>query len=357
MNERYNPSKFGKRDLNSIDHWKRLDLEKYSITKPTIICLGGNGTISERKANNFCKLAERLVGLKIESDNVYSSYNNVEVLGFSYGTNAEDETAGQFDKDDINSIVSNLLLPLCLDTEGQRLDAEKASQNFSLVTFFSHCHGAREVANLTNVLNKKMLIAGYKQDEIDQIFGHTFQLSYCPNTDEAPIPTVRIDSYTDSHNLDLPKIFKDSYGYTVDGIDIQYDAPGFFRKQKRWFLTHKNSDIISIVSSRLLNFKEPTIDPHTTDLQDPKNRVQVVDEHNIYDVFKRDPETWADETGAKNADTVSQMAAHCLALNVANSMANYESNTLVPKLAFSDLKDYLEDIKLTYSQDEIKRQK
>lgn len=356
MEERYTPSKFGKRDLNSVDHWKQLDIENYSITKPTIICLGGNGTITERKANNFCKLAERLVGLKIESDNVYSSYNNVEVLGFSYGSEKEEDTAGQFNKEDINSIVDSLLLPLLINEDGKRLSMEQASKNFSLVTFFSHCHGAREVANLISSLNKKLTIASYSQEEIDQILGQTFQLAYCPNTDEAPIPTVRIDSFTDSHNLELPRIFKDAYGYTVDGIDIKYDPPGYLRNQKRWFQTHSHSDIVSVVSSRLLNFQEPTIDP-SLDMQDPQNRPQVVDEHNIYDVFKRDKDSWADETGAKNADTVSQMAAHTLALSVANSMANSESETLIPKMPLTEIKEYLEDIKQTYKPEEIQRQK
>ena len=58
------PLSFGKRDTSKPNHWQKLKFFKHKITKPTIICLGGNTTKFEEDANAMCKLASNLIGLK-----------------------------------------------------------------------------------------------------------------------------------------------------------------------------------------------------------------------------------------------------------------------------------------------------
>ena len=56
--EKVLPAKLGIRDLNCKNHWKELNLNEAKITKPTVLCLGGNRSLGERDANAFCKSAE-----------------------------------------------------------------------------------------------------------------------------------------------------------------------------------------------------------------------------------------------------------------------------------------------------------
>ena len=42
---------WGMRDLDKSNHWRSLNLEKYSPDKPIVVCIGGNGTITENSAN------------------------------------------------------------------------------------------------------------------------------------------------------------------------------------------------------------------------------------------------------------------------------------------------------------------
>ena len=89
---RYSNSGVGKRSYKEEKHWKELDFTKVKIKKPTLICLGGNGTIDDwqisnkkgyiitgsEKANGVCAIAERLIGLKPELQSEYSTYTNVD---------------------------------------------------------------------------------------------------------------------------------------------------------------------------------------------------------------------------------------------------------------------------------------
>ena len=84
---------FGQRDLTAENHWRTKDIHDFKITRPTVVCLGGNGTTETRKANNVCKLVESLMGIKIEATNdVTSTYKDVDIVGFSYGKEKESDS-------------------------------------------------------------------------------------------------------------------------------------------------------------------------------------------------------------------------------------------------------------------------
>lgn len=53
-----------RRGLGNLNNWEMLDFEKFGITKPTILCFGGNSTTDVITANVFCKITSNLIRLK-----------------------------------------------------------------------------------------------------------------------------------------------------------------------------------------------------------------------------------------------------------------------------------------------------
>ena len=337
MKTRYTQSGFGKRNPKSDNNWTPLELDGYRITKPSIICLGGNGTTDFCKAKRFCATAERWMNLSNHRAGSCFSYDSFDILGFHYGMDSKDDTTGYFSKEYISKIVDNLLLPLCVDKNGERLKLENACKNFTLVTFFCHCHGAREINYILSELNTKLINKGYTAEEVNKIYGQSFQLSYSPMPDEAWLPSVRIDSFTDSFNLGLASAFKDAYGYRLNGVAVMFDRKGMFRTTPA---AHAHHDKISIYSSRLVNTEEN------------KGYRNIIDEHTI-EVLERNSD-WTIANNAKNAECVSRMGATALARAVANSVKNKKYKEFYPKSPIKSLESSFKTILSKYSEDDLK---
>lgn len=348
-------SQFGRRDLTGRDHWHTLDIDEYRIVKPTIICFGGNGTCDDpdeseiiprksgtQKANSFCRVLESLLGLKIEQKNIYSSYNDIDVLGFSYGKNSRDSRTGLFSGSDIQKIVDNLLVPLFLDSEGKYLEVSHAAKNFSYITFFTHCHGSREHSRVMGRLFDELKASSaYSDDEIMTIFAHSFHVSYCPLLEEVWMPTVRVQSMGDKFQTGLDEMYFDCYGKVLDGIDVRYDdETTFMGKPVPEQIRHKYADKVTIFTSRMLN-NDKTGEP--------------IDEHPV-ELLARNSD-WRIKRDGKNLDAVSTMVAHALGEHVACSLNNYRNNRLDVPVCVSakSLMGYFEDIKSGYSEEELAR--
>jgi len=338
MEERYLHSGFGKRTQANEEHWIPMNVENFRIYKPTIVCLGGNATTDSCKAKRFCATAERLMGLQEEGKGSYRNYEHVDVVGFHYGLDKEGETGGYFSKDYINKIVDNLFLPLCVENNGNKIPVDRACKNFSNVIVFAHCHGAKEIALIMANLNYKLIKHGFTATEINKIFNQAFQLAYSPNTDEVWLPSVRIDSFTDSHNRGLASLYATSYGETLDGVSIKLDKAEKFRG-KYSFCSHQ--DRISIYASRLINTEEN------------KGEKDIIDEHSITCLERNND--WSIANGAKCADAVSKMAAMALEQALINAIENrYITYKLVPKASKQKLHKELEHILKMYSKDDLK---
>ncbi|MBE5735531.1 MAG: hypothetical protein E7361_03705 [Clostridiales bacterium] len=327
---------FGKRNIEVENHWQKLETKDFKINRPTMICLGGNGTIDERKANNFCKMAERLMSLRLDSTNDYSSFRNFDVLGFSYGVEKDGDTVGQFNSDDHCDIVSNLLIPLCVDNNGKRLSLAEACKNFSMLSFFTHCQGAKELNNIMGVAKKQMLIKGFSQEEITNIMSHSFQATYSPIQDEIYVPTVRVDSFTDSLHMGMSRIYRETYGHKLNGVNIFYEPARTFRNQPSGY-THQ--DLLYIYSSRLLN---------TTENTDLRN---IRDEHYATGIIEMD-KNWNNVSGAVNAEVVSKMLGYAMALNGARQISAYINEDFSP-ISLGTLKTDLDDILAGYNKEDL----
>jgi len=328
---KFSKSGCGIRDLSVKNHWKTLP-KKFRIDKPTILCLGGNGTTTSQKANGNCAIAERLMGLKRNEG--ITSYNDINIIGFYYGRNKKEDSVGEFSKEELNDFVDQLLLPLCVGDTGDRLPLYEACKNFSLVTFNTHCHGSKEVNNMINLLNKKLLLRGYSSDETKEIFAHSFQMSYAPIQDECCVPSVRFVSMTDSHNFMLRQVYKDCYGSDLNGIAIKYDEPDKFRGRTALF---PHYDTISVYSSRLLNNVdyssqnklEDAVAGHNSNIK------KVTDEHTIIYVDRDDD--WnltKDSLDAPNAEVMSTLMGYTIAWAMGKSVSTFINGNLeFPKIS------------------------
>lgn len=341
--ERSKAMGYGLRDLNAQNHWiEDVKSSGFKITKPIIICFPGNGAISCEKANGFCKVAERIAGLNHEAEQKNTSYDFVDILGVHYGTDKDTQTAGDVTQKEIDDFVNHLFMPLCTNEKGEALDFEQICTNFSLVTFFSHCYGATAVDMTVRNLSDKLIKLGLTNEQVDTALNHFCQLTYSPYIDSSPIPTIRIDSFTDSFHKGLDKEYEQTYGHKLDGVELQYDAPGMFRNKPS---PYKNSkEILHILTSRLLN------------TEDNRDLSKIIDEHTI-EYLSRE-ENWnitQKANNAKNANLVSILAGYALSWSVTQSLTAQTINTPIQKtnLNLSVGKDLL-DITKMYSKNDLK---
>lgn len=351
-NQKYSTFSFGQRNLLAENHWQTKPITDFKITKPTIICLGGNGTIETRKANNVCKLVESLMGIKIESTNdITSSYKDVEIVGLSYGKEKETDTIGTINKEECEEIVNALFVPLCTDKSGNPLSVHDSCKNFSNLTFFTHCYGADVLNMLMTNLNQKLQNLGYSNEDIHNIYGQAFQVSYAPYHNDSWLPNVRVDSMTDSHHRDLYQTYPSIYGHKLDGIESYIDKAFTFRGKP---YPYTRQDTISIYTSRLINITD------NTDLS------RLIDEHNV-NYLQRDANwrsdgctVWENAGNERwqntpiNLDIVSQAMGYVLSRSVANSINNASTDELIEKPAMEDLKVEVDSILESVPKNDLK---
>lgn len=332
--EIFETGQFGKRNLNFEHHWEPLDIEEYEIVKPVLICLGGNGTIDTTKATRFCATAERFMGLKTDN------YDDVDLIGVHYTKNSESSTIGSLNNEQRNCFVDNIFMKLCVGENGERLPIEAVAKRFSYINVFTHCWGAREMSQIGNLVEGKMRKLGYSAGEIQFAFNQIFHITYAPYCDHTSFPCLRINSFIDSENKGLRREYKNAYKQDLNGVDLRYDQPGYFRGG---FTGMSKCPILSIYSSQLVNIEENS------------NLRGILDEHAI-DVLERNT-NWTQghqSRHAKNANLVSKMVSCVVAEVVANSTINARNTQLKPKPLVEEFYNTLLTFFKDYSYDDLK---
>lgn len=303
--EKKTPLTIGKRNLDAPNHWQELDLSSYKITKPTVICLGGNFTKKSREANNMCKIAESLLGLKRQISDERATYNDVDLVGVAYGEiegkSASSSTAVTMLE--VAEMVDSLLLPLAVNDQGERLSMEEAQRNFCNVNFFSHCYGATVINSMIFDLGRKMLALGYQSSEILNIEGQMTSVSYAPTAEVYNMPSFQVVSARDGVSM-VPT------GASKHFNDLFFDV---FEGRK-------------VFSGNYL-FKE---DENTVTLYTSNMSSLPTNEH-LISLLGRS-EFWRYNTlNADNADGVSQATAYALATAVATGVKNQINDSFDPK--------------------------
>lgn len=328
---------FGQRDLTQKDHWRELDFSQFKFREDgaTLICFEGNGTIDSTKANAGCKRNETLMGIKIEAtDDIFSTYKDVDVLGFYY-PKTEGKTVGEISQEGFK-VLTDKFMTLCTQEDGSLLPKEDIMKNFSRLVFSSHCYGAVVIDRIFSGINKNLKAQGMSQDDVLDIFAQTAHVSYAPHTDSTLIPTVRVESFTDSVHRGLNNLYKRNYGTALDGIKIYKNSPKTLNNDYSPYVLQEN---IQIFSSRLINTEENT------------NLRALKDEHEAHYLIR--DEKWQSAPKFKgepisehavNLDTTSQMMGYALSMFTANAIANANSEELIEKPSLTEIKNDLQDI-------------
>ncbi len=306
--EKVLPAKLGIRDLNCKNHWKELNLNEAKITKPTVLCLGGNRSLGERDANAFCKSAEKL--LNFEQLFGVIERSQIDFIGVSYGKFKNNkycsfngiETSHLTDSE-IKTIAESLFYPLFKDKNGNRLDKQTAIKNFNLLTIFSHSYGAIAVNNIINCVYNEMINLGFTYDDTREIFSQIISVSYAPRGTIIGASNIQI----------------------ISGCD-GYDVPMNTNKKTRnvYFSRFQNVTTKEKQGNGAMKSDENTISVFTTNMtNNPKTN-----DHMLKVLTKMgSPEV----DSSINAPNIFTLAQNLLILSVQNSLKNYNSTTFKPK--------------------------
>ncbi|MBQ3047775.1 MAG: hypothetical protein IJD48_02025 [Clostridia bacterium] len=347
---------FGKRDLREPNHWKNLDFEEFSFREDgvTILCFEGNGTTIKynedgtpnySNANAGCRRVESLMGIKIEAtDDIYSTYKDVDLVGFSY-PRVNGQNYGEM-TEQCYKYLDEKFMTLYTDKDGSLLPIDSIMKNFSKLVFSSHCYGAIVVDRIFSNINKNMLQRGMSQEQVLNVFAQSAHVTYAPHTDCSFLPTVRVESFTDSVHRYLPSLYSEKYHSKLDGIKIYHNPAGILNNSPSFA---SRQETIQIFSSRLIN----TVD--NTDL------TRLKDEHEAH-YLTRDA-NWnssprcGDEPlseHAVNLDITSQMIGYALSMLAANAIENANTKDLIPKPSMQELAGHLQGILESVPEEDLR---
>ena len=202
IEELYSSATIGKRTAKSEDNvfgWQNVDQIKEDET--CILCLGGNGTNTEKAANGYLKSIENFIeqsGLK-DKVKLYAGvydfgefedkdfiFNDVTARRklmedykrgvrksktpvLAHWAEQEYQRAKKLE-DNINpryvkQIFDAAFLPRLTDKNGKRLSADVASSRIRKLNIVAHCHGAYTFIKLEEMMQKKMIELGYTPQE------------------------------------------------------------------------------------------------------------------------------------------------------------------------------------------------
>lgn len=350
--EKYSKYTFIIRDLTAENHCKQIKLSELNKDKALLVCFGGNGTVTDRTANNPLSVVEGMMGIKAEDVNSSSSsYKHLNVISCVYGKDNKDDSVGRLSPEEYAEIATDLLISRCVDENGSLLPFEDCCKSFSLINFFSHCEGAVSVNNMFKSFSRQVKALGMTQEQIDVLTSIPMQISYAPYCNDTPIPTIRFNSMTDNLNKELGQTYKSIYGHELNGIETQLDAPGTFRGMRYPYVKH---ELLSVYCSRLLNVEENTdmrnlIDEHTI-LYLKRNDKWQSDAASTWEAGGRAP--WKNPPVA--ADISSKAAGYALTVAVSNSIQNSWTEEYIAKPPMTEIKQSLDSIIQSVSQDDLK---
>ncbi len=306
----YEHFSLGKRNLDSENKWEEIDIDNYRIKKPTVLCLGGNGSISPKKANSLCKIAQNLVGLKQPTTkNEFATTEDVDFVGIAYGRYSKNDNTSFLTDEESKEIVDKIFLPMCKDENGNVLPREKILKNFNMVTIFSHCYGAKEASIMLGRTINKMSNMGIDMATACDAVNQIFAVSYAP-FEECGCPSLQIIPMKDQVLIGGPNFSDISHRFLMDK-----------------FLCDKNKGKGTVA------FKEDsfTISLIVSDMTD-----NVSDEHGVI-VASRDEAWQFMEDDTYFGDEVSQVMGNALAKSISNSIQNFNSETFTPKPSLDEI--------------------
>lgn len=303
------PLSIVKRDLSNQESLQEISANDFAITKPTLIVLDENYVKRPQDLKNILEVASSLVGLKSLKTRGVLNHQNVDVIGVSYG-----ELDGQRDytavtTKEINSLVDSLLMPLALDSSGQKIQLSQAQGNFGNVNFFSHGYGTMVINAMLSSLGQKMLSAGYNPQEILQIEQQMTSVSYGPVAEVYNIPSLQIVSAKDGMSM-LPD------GASAEFMQLYYNVVRGNTKFSGNKLFKEDENTVTLFTSNMSLY--------------PTN------EHSITLLERSEFGEYTTLNGA-NADAVSKVASKVLTQALEIGVENSQTKNAVLKPTADDM--------------------
>ncbi len=182
--------------------WKNID--EIQPTETCVLFLGGDGTISDKRANGYLKSLEQLFqreqmnedialysvvydfGGWDDRDIVFNANNARTHLMQTHKRNVKIKSPLNDDTMNpryIKKIFDTAFLPRISDKDGKRISTEEAMLNIRKLNIVAHCHGAYTFLKLEDMMVAKMEELGYTKQEQQQIQKQLLcvaQAPYCP---------------------------------------------------------------------------------------------------------------------------------------------------------------------------------
>lgn len=292
-----------KRDSSGAEKWQELYSSPskmsyetykangtYKVTKPTVLNLGGNGTVDDASANGMAKRTENAVGL---------NGGDVDIISIKYRLDPNLVISkGVFNDVEAKDIAQNLLLPLALDDNKKRLPLDIACKQMRLVTIDAYCYGNKVKDIIANALFYQLANAGYNHDECHAIVKQLVCICYAP-------------MYSEFENLTYNFYIK-SFNDHMFGLNYHYEKYGndFSPKNIGCGLIERVDDTVSLYTEHISNGNDHDI----SKIKRNKKWKLDVDESEY----------------SFTAEAASICHAAALEYAILNSVENFNSNTYVP---------------------------
>ncbi len=277
----------GQRVIRSEKHpkkWRDIKPSDIAVDRPLILCLGGNGTVTDRLANGYAKAVESMMGIEAED-------NFVDIYSLHYG-GQEDAAIGNVSTDEIEELAKGILIKRVQNENGDRLALEQAMKNMRNVNVVTFSFGANVLKHLMNYTAQYMEYnLGYDEDEIQDVLKQVLQVSFAPSVSELPFTTNFVIKSLQDRQFDYASEYKALFG----SESVDYGK------------LIKDNNTITMYVNRLSD-------------------VDGVNEHDI--CLLRRPKDFLTEN--KRANFASMCVSYVLSIGVLNSKENMENGKFIP---------------------------
>lgn len=348
-------TRWGKRNLEKENHWENIDLNNYSTDKPMVVCLSGNGTNTDAEANGFCKRVGTSLELLLKKS---TPIENVELLGCAYGEDKRylycpdeedfyktypnlNDYAREFpkavsissksndlDERDVNQFTNAILMPRCLDKDGNALPTETCCKNISQITFFTYCYGAKALNEIIKSFKENLKSHDFTDESINQILNSMMHVSFARKDYVRTIPSVYFYAANDYDIGSIIKIHKEMEANNIK-LKTRLSKCGDLAFGQEYAPDRFGN----VAEKDALEFTYLTGEPNPDFVyHDPEHYFSNLDRDLDWDILRKSSPIY---------DAISQMVAWSLCRSVENSLKNAKSKNYIPKMPLSDLQTEL----------------
>lgn len=305
----------------STNNWERLNSE-YHITKPTILCAGGNLTLDDKSANSIAKMAENLIG-RHEQD--------IDILSIIYETKDSSHPIGFVSNQDAGDLTLQIFAPLIMDENCNRLSLKQVCKNLRNITIFQFCYGVEAINKINKILIDLLKSLNYSQNEVRLILQQIFCVGFAPIEDNNANSSFYVKSIDDEK-------FGNNYIYNKYNADI--NANQIFLGSGE---LQKNNNSLTLFTQKLSS--PISVHSTTNDVFDLAKVLELFErEHDLSLISRNKSYNPTLYNITHNANTASLCISYALSFSVANSIQNNLTNKFIPlnlNQLFNDCKNII----------------